>query len=144
MALSILGRRTSVRYLRMLSNSLAAALLASAYVVVVFLQLNPSLPLAPARLAPIAQHIGLLYALHLTAFFYALLVVRQLLAREPFSPAWLSIRELLWMCAVAALGGAALMYANRETFAIEIESPTALALETGTLILTAAALLFGL
>ncbi|HEY2907732.1 MAG TPA: hypothetical protein VGJ29_17650, partial [Vicinamibacterales bacterium] len=133
-----------MRYLRMLSNSLAAALLASAYVVIVFLQLNPSLPLAPARLAPIAQHVGSLYALHLTAFFYALLVVRQLLAREPFSPAWLSIRELLWMCAVAALGGAALMYANLQTFVLEIESPTAAALESGALILAGAAGLFAL
>jgi hypothetical protein len=131
-----------VRYLRMLSNSLAAALLASAYVVIVFLQLNPSLPLAPARLGPIAQHIGALYALHLTAFFYALLVVRQVLAREPFSPAWLSVRELLWMSAVAALGGAVLMYANRQTFAIEIDATTALALESGALILAAASVLF--
>ena len=131
-----------MRYLRMLSNSLAAALLASAYVVIVFLQLNPSLPLAPARLGPIAQHISALYALHLTALFYALLVVRQMLAREPFSPAWLSIRELLWMSAVAALGGAALMHANRQTFAIEIEPTTALALESGSLILAAASALF--
>src|SRR3954454_21747135 len=70
MALSILARSTSVRSLRMLSNSLSAALLASAYVLIVVLQLNPSLPLSPARLAPLAEKVGGFYALNLTAIFY--------------------------------------------------------------------------
>jgi hypothetical protein len=125
----------------MLSNSLAAALLASAYVLIVFLQLNPSLPLSPARLLGLAQRVGSFYALNLTAVFYALLVLRQMLARELFSPAWISVRELLWMCALAAAAGAALMYGNLETYAIEIGPDTALALASGALILAAASVL---
>src|SRR5947208_575988 len=39
-----------MRYLRMLSNSLVAGALATAYVVVLVLQLNPSLPLSAVRL----------------------------------------------------------------------------------------------
>ena len=48
------------------------------------------------------------------------------------------------MCAVAALGGAALMYANLQTFAIEIDQSAALAAESGALMLMAAAAMFAL
>ena len=59
-----------MRYLRMLSNSIAAGCLATTYVLIVVLQLNPALPLDPARLAPLATTIGLFYAVHLTAIGY--------------------------------------------------------------------------
>jgi hypothetical protein len=39
--------------------------------------------------------------------FYAVLVVRQLLARELFSPAWISVGILAWLGAVAAAAGSA-------------------------------------
>jgi hypothetical protein len=75
----------------MLSNSIAAAALATAYVIALVLHLNPSLPLHPARLAPLVATVGVYYIVHLTVIFYILLVVRQLIAREVFSPAWLSV-----------------------------------------------------
>lgn len=126
----------------MLSNSLAAALLASCYVLILLLQLNPSLPLNPARIAPLVEHAGSFYALNLTAIFYALLVARQLLAPEPFSPAWVSVRELLWMCALAALAGAGLMWANLQTFFVVLDDQAVGALTSGALVLSAAAALF--
>ena len=69
-----------MRYLRMLSNSLVAGALATAYVVVLVLQLNPSLPLSAVRLMALVTTIGLFYAVHLTVIFYIVLVVRQILA----------------------------------------------------------------
>src|SRR5439155_11641574 len=83
--------RTKVRYLRMLCNSMAAAALATAYVIALVLHLNPTLSLHPARLAPLIATVGLFYIIHLTVICYVLLVLRQLLAREVFSPAWLSV-----------------------------------------------------
>ena len=66
----------------MLSNSLAAAMLATAYVIALILHLNPHLPLHPAPLVPLFSTVGLLYAVHLTVFFYILLVFRQLLVHH--------------------------------------------------------------
>ena len=42
-----------MRYLRMVSNSIAAGCLATAYVLTVVLQLNSSLPLDSARFVPL-------------------------------------------------------------------------------------------
>ena len=86
----------------MLSNSIVAAMLATCYVLVLVLQLNPRLPLNPVRLVPLAESFGLIYAVHLTAIFYVILAARQLLGRELFSPAWISVSVLAWLSAAAA------------------------------------------
>src|SRR3954464_1797738 len=62
-----------MRYLRMLSNSIAAAALATSYVLALVLHLNPNLPLHPARLAPLVATVGLYYVVHLTVIAYILL-----------------------------------------------------------------------
>lgn len=131
-----------MRYLRMLSNSIAAGCLATAYVLTVVLQLNPTLPLHPVRLAPLVTTVGLFYAVHLTVICYVLLVVRQLLAREVFSPAWLSVGVLVWLGALAAAGGAALMWANLYTFALVLDAGTVTAMSQGAGILVLASLAF--
>jgi type I phosphodiesterase/nucleotide pyrophosphatase len=128
----------------MLCNSMAAAAIASAYVVALFLHLNPNLPLHPARLLPIADTIGVFYFVHLTAIAYLLLVVRQLLARELFSPAWISVGVLTWLAAIAAGAGAALMWGNRVAFSLVLADDTAVDLEQSAVALAAAALLFGI
>jgi hypothetical protein len=90
-----------MRYLRMLSNSVVAAGLGSTYILALFIQLNPSLPVnAPGFIALIAT-VGLFYIVNLTVAFYLLLVLRQLLARDLFSPAWLSVDVLSWLGALA-------------------------------------------
>jgi len=68
----------------MLSNSVAAAALATAYVIALVLHLNPTLPLHPLRFAPLVATVGLYYVVHLAVIFYVLLVIRQLLARDVF------------------------------------------------------------
>jgi predicted AlkP superfamily phosphohydrolase/phosphomutase len=113
-----------VRYLRLLSNSVAAACVATAYVLALVLHLNPMLPVHPVRLEPLVTTVGVFYAVHLTVICYMLLVVRQLFARELFSPAWISIDVLTWLCAVAAAGGAALMWANVATFGRVLDGAT--------------------
>ena len=84
--------------------------LGTAYVIALVLHLNPHLPLNPARLPPLVTTVGLFYVVHLTVIFYILLVLRQLLAREIFSPAWISVGVLVWLSAVVSAAGAALMW----------------------------------
>ena len=124
-----------MRYLRMLSNSMAAAALATSYVIALVLHLNPNLPLHPLRLAPLVATVGLYYVVHLTVIFYILLVLRQLFAREVFSPAWISVDVLTWLSALAAAAGAALMWRNLVTFSLVLDPPTTSALERSTIVL---------
>jgi len=128
----------------MLSNSVVAALVASVYVLTLVLQLNPTLPLSPSRLAAIATTVGVFYALHLTAVFYVVLVLRQLFARELFSPAWVSVGVLTWLLAASALAGAVLMWANLQTFELVLEPLTIRQMTNGatTLVVSAAFLVF--
>ena len=130
-----------MRYLRMLSNSMAAAALATSYVIALVLHLNPNLPLHPARLAPLVATVGLYYVVHITVICYILLVLRQLFAREVFSPAWISVDVLTWMSAMAAAAGATLMWRNLVTFSLVLDPATTTALVESTLVLAATAVL---
>src|SRR5258706_6322258 len=131
-----------MRYLRMLSNSVIAGVLASCYVLILILQLNPRLPISPTRLIPIAGTIGLYYAVHLSAIFYVLLVLRQLFARDLFSPAWVSVGVLAWLGASAAAAGSALMLANLNTFELVLEPQAVRAITLGAALLATLAVLF--
>jgi len=125
----------------MLSNSIAAAALATAYVTALVLHLNASLPLHPARLAPLLATVGVYYLVHLAVIFYALLVIRQLLAREVFSPAWLSVDVLTWLSAIAAAAGSVLMWRNLMAFSLVLDTATATGLLASSAVLAATALL---
>ena len=117
-------------------------MLATCYVLIVLLHLNPRLPLAPARLVPLVESVGLFYVVHLIVLFYALLVARQLLARELFSPAWISVGILAWLGAVAAAAGSALMWANLSTFTLVLAPETVAAMTQGALALAVSSALF--
>jgi Type I phosphodiesterase / nucleotide pyrophosphatase len=125
----------------MLSNSVAAAALATAYVIALVLYLNPTLPLHPLRFAPLVATVGLYYIVHLTVIFYVLLVIRQLLARQVFSPAWISVDVLTWLSAIAAGAGAMLVWRNLVAFSLVLDVATARALLASTVILSATAAL---
>ena len=128
----------------MLCNSMTAAAIATAYVVALFLHLNPSLPINPVRIAPLVSTVGLYYFVHLTAIFYVVLVLRQLLAREVFSPAWISVGVLAWLGALASAAASVLMWRNRSAFALVVSDDTGIGLERSAVALAAAALLFAL
>jgi predicted AlkP superfamily phosphohydrolase/phosphomutase len=87
-----------MRYLRMLSNSAFAGLLAAAYFTLLLLLLNPEVPLGAA--GPVLTVIVLSYGLHITVVAYALYVLRQILIVEPSPPGWISLRLLTWSAAV--------------------------------------------
>jgi len=126
----------------MLSNSVVAATLGASYVMVLVLQLNPTLSLRPRHLLPLALTVGVFYAAHLTVIFYVWLVVRQLFARELFSPAWTSVAVLSWLAAAAAAAGAVLMWANLQTFSLVLTTETVDEIARGMLALIASASLF--
>jgi hypothetical protein len=126
----------------MLSNSVAAAMLATCYVLIVLLHLNPGLPIDRPGFLPVARSVGLFYLVHLIVVFYALLVLRQLLARELFSPAWISVGVLSWLGALSAAAGSALMWANLSTFGLVLAPETVAAMTQGALALGVSAALF--
>ena len=80
--------------------------------------------------------------MHFTVIFYVILVVGQLLAREPMSPAWASIRVLAWLSAAAAAGAAVLTWANVQTFELVLELRTVKYMTNGAIIMAGAAALF--
>jgi len=99
-----------MRYLRMLTNSMIGGLAVALYLTILVLQLNPRYPLM--SVPGLAATLVLSYGVHATAVFYALIVLRQVLATEVISPGWISFRFLVWVCAAAATGAAALTWIN--------------------------------
>lgn len=131
-----------VRYLRMLSNSVIAGLLASGYLTVLMLQINPEYPREPAELGALALTLGLAYGVNLTAAFYALIVLRQILAAEVLSPGWVSVRLLAWLFTLAAGGGAVLMWLNLRGLAPVLDLETTRRMAAGAIVVSAAAAVF--
>ena len=93
-----------MRYLRMLSNSVFAGLLASVYLTILLLHLNPSVPLTAYAAGPLFAVIAVSYGVHIAVVSYALYVFRRLVFIEA-SPGWVSLRLLTW--SAAALSGTA-------------------------------------
>jgi hypothetical protein len=89
----------------MLSNSVFAGLLASIYLTVLLLHLNPSVPLTPRAAWPLFTVITVSYGLHIAVVSYALYVLKQIAIVEPSAPGWISLRLLTW--SAAALSGTA-------------------------------------
>jgi len=87
-----------MRYLRMLSNSAFAGLLAAAYFTLLLLLLNPEVPLGAS--GPVLTVIVLSYGLHIAVVSYALYVLRQIVIVEPSPPGWISLRLLTWSAAI--------------------------------------------
>ena len=92
-----------MRFLRMLSNSAFAGLLAAAYVTILLLLLNPEVPLAAA--GPVLTVVVLSYGIHITVMCYSLYVLRRIVIIDSSPPGWISLRLLTWTAAV--LGGTA-------------------------------------
>ena len=62
-----------MRYLRMLSNSVMAAGVASLYLTALVLHLNPAITLDPGTLVPLAAVFAVAYGANITVAFYALI-----------------------------------------------------------------------
>ena len=71
-----------MRYLRMLSNSVFAGVLAAVYLTVLLLDLNPSVPMTLRAAGPLLVVSMLAYGLHIAVVSYALYVLRQIVGRS--------------------------------------------------------------
>lgn len=131
-----------MRYLRMLSNAVIAAGVASGYLTALVLQLNPTIPIDPATLLSLGLMFGVAYGANLTVAFYALIVMRQILAVEVLSPGWLSVRLLSWLCTIAATAAAALMWLNLRGFGDVLDPITRDRMAFGAALVSAAAVVF--
>jgi predicted AlkP superfamily phosphohydrolase/phosphomutase len=131
-----------MRYLRMLSNSVIAGALASAYLAILFLQLNPAFPLQPRALLMLTLSLGVAYGTNVMVIGYALIVLRQLLAIRVLSPGWLSVRLLSWLGTIVAGGAAILMWLNLGGFGNVLDTETARRMAAGAIAMSAAAGLF--
>jgi len=125
----------------MLVNSVVAACLATAYVLVLILLLNPAMPLQRGAIVPLVVSVGLFYGVQLTVVFYVLLLLRQFLARFVFSPAWVSVGALVWLTAMSSAAGAALMWRNMTTFGNVLDPETGLALSRSVIVLVTTTIL---
>ena len=130
-----------MRYLRMLTNSIAGGALGAAYVMVLVLQLNPQVPLLAPGVWRWFVTLLAFYGVHLSVLFYALIVLRELLGATSLSPGWLSVRILAWLSALTAAAAALLMWVNLRGFEIELEADAARRLQLGAAATTMAAVI---
>ena len=129
-----------MRYLRMLTNAVLAGTLAAVYLAILFLQLNPHLPLDLLSLWPLLAVVVGFYAVHAAALFYTLIVLRQLLSTELLSPGWLSLRLLSWLTAAAATGASVLMWLNLSGLRTALTDEAARRLAVGAIAMALCAL----
>jgi len=126
----------------MLSNAAIAGALASLYLTILILHLNPSFPLTPGAVVPLALVLVVACGIYVTAFFYALIVGRQMLASEVLSPGWLSVRLLSWLCTIAAGVCATIMWLNLRVFTMVLDPQTVTRMTAGAVTLSASAVVF--
>lgn len=105
-----------MQYLRMLTNSLIAGALVGAYVALLVLQLNPMVQLGSMAVARLTLTWAAFYGVHAAAFFYALIVLRQLFAVEVRPPGWISLRLLAAFGTIAVLMSAVVTWLNLDGF----------------------------
>jgi hypothetical protein len=128
-----------MRYLRILTNSLAGAGLGVAYLTILFLQLNPHVPAWPQHVVPLYVTLVVFYGPNLMVLAYALIVVRQVAGLEVVSPAWLSVRLLAWLSTLATAVAALLMWLNLRGLRVALDTDAAERMAWGATALTVAA-----
>lgn len=105
-----------MQYLRMLTNSLIGGALVGAYVALLVLQLNPMVRLDSMAVARLVMTWAAFYGIHAAAFFYGLIVLRQLIAVEVRSPGWISLRLLAVFGTIAVSMSALVTWLNIDGF----------------------------
>jgi len=126
-----------MRYLRMLTNSAIGGLAFALYLAILVLQINPGYPLK--GMPGLAATLVLSYGFHAAAVFYALIVLRQLLATEVISPGWISFRFLVWLCTAAAGIASLLTWVNLRGLAPFMDPESVTRMTGGAVVLTACA-----
>lgn len=123
-----------MQYLRMLTNSLVAGALVGAYVALLVLQLNPMVQLGSMAVARLTLTWAAFYGVHAAAFFYALIVLRQLFAVEVRPPGWISLRLLAAFGTIAVLMSAVVTWLNLDGFRSVLGPDAAARMGNGALV----------
>src|ERR671913_55707 len=129
-----------MRFLRMLTNALLAGAFGAAYLTIIVLQLNPEVPLLSATPWWWFLTLGMLYGVHFAVVFYVILVAREFVAMDPFSPGWVSVRLLAWLGAALSAGAAVLMWFNVRGLALALGELAAWRMTAGAIAATASAI----
>lgn len=129
-----------MRYLRLLSNALVAGVIGAVYLGIVFLQLNPQMPLLSREAYEWFVVICTLYGLHFAVSFYLLMLVLELFGVGVRGPAWVSVRLQAWTSATLCAGAALLMWLNLRAFALTIGDRAAQNMAAGALGVTGVAI----
>ena len=101
-----------MRYLRMVTNAVAAGFLAAVYLTILLLQINPHVAVVSVTALRWFVALLALYGPYLSVLILLLILAREAIASRPLQPGWLSIRILAWLSAAAAVAAAALTWAN--------------------------------
>ena len=125
-----------MQYARMLTNSLIAGALVGAYVALLVLQLNPLVQLNSMAVARLVLTWAAFYGVHATAFFYALTVLRQMLAVEVRPPGWLSLRLLAPFGSIAVVMSAIVTWLNLHGFSSVLGPDAAARMTEGAVVVT--------
>ncbi len=120
-----------MRYLRMLSNSALGGVLGTAFMTILFLQLNPHMPLVRQIWMPLYARLLMFYGVQLAVGFYTLLVIWQVFSTRPHSPGWISLRLLSLIGTLVVAGAAALMWFNVSSFRVVLDEDTARRIAAG-------------
>ena len=128
-----------MQYVRMLTNSIVAGALVGAYVTLLLLQLNPSVPLRSLAVVPLVMTWWLFYGIHASVFFYALFVIRQLMATEARAPGWISLRLLAEFAAFAVSLAVLVTWLNLRGFRAVLSPDAAARATSGATALTVCA-----
>src|SRR5687768_15886819 len=125
-----------MQYLRMLTNSLIAGALVGAYVALLVLQLNPMVRLDSMAVARLVMTWAAFHGIHAAAFFYGLIVLRQLIAVEVRSPGWISLRLLAAFGTIAVSMSALVTWLNLDGFRSVLGPAAAERMTDGAVVLT--------
>jgi Type I phosphodiesterase / nucleotide pyrophosphatase len=126
----------SMQYFRMLTNALVAGALVGAYVALIVLQLNPLVRLDSMAAARLILTWAAFYGVHAAAFFYALIVLRQLFAVEVRTPGWISLRILAALCTIAVSISAIVTWLNLDGFRSVLGPDAAARMTDGALVVS--------
>ena len=129
-----------MRYLRLLSNAAIGGLMGAAYLTVVFLQLNPHVPILSSAVSEWFAAIAVLYGLHLAVSCYLMMLLLEVFGIGAAGPAWVSVRMQAWISTVLCAGAALLMWLNLRGFAVTIGGRAAQNMAAGALGVTGVAL----
>lgn len=132
-----------MRYARMLTNSILGGALGAACLSLLVLQLNPHFPIDAGALASLYTTLFTFYGVHLTVFFYGLIVVRQMFGAEVLSPGWLSVRILAWVSAGVTAMASTLMWLNLWGLQSTLGDEAARRMASGAAVLAVGSLVIG-